>query len=78
LSTGCLPTPNVSVLLLEAAGNDADAVVDSRLRINGLQGLRLVAAAIMPTITTGNTNLPAIMIAEKTSDVMIEDLRKTA
>ncbi|KAF7271748.1 hypothetical protein GWI33_015426 [Rhynchophorus ferrugineus] len=50
--------------------SDKDAVVDSQLRVYGIEGLRVVDAAIMPTITSGNTNAPVIMIAEKASDII--------
>jgi choline dehydrogenase len=49
-------------------GTDAAAVVDPQLRVNGVQGLRVVDASVMPTITSGNTNSPTIMIAERASD----------
>jgi choline dehydrogenase len=46
-------------------GQGPSAVVDDRLRVHGLSGLRVIDASIMPTLTTGNTNAPAIMIGEK-------------
>lgn len=51
-------------------GNDELAVVDSKLRVRGVEALRLADASIMPTITGGNTNAPSIMIGEKASDLI--------
>lgn len=54
-------------------GVDADAVVDPRLRVNGVDGLRVIDAAIMPRVTTGNTNAPAAIIGELGARFLIED-----
>ncbi|MNN68830.1 Alcohol dehydrogenase [acceptor] [compost metagenome] len=48
-------------------GQDENAVVDSQLRVHGIQGLRVVDASIMPTLVGGNTNAASIMIAERTA-----------
>jgi choline dehydrogenase len=56
----------------------SDAVVDARLRVHGLQGLRIIDSSIMPRIVGGNTMAPAIMIAEKGVDMLRQDSKGTA
>lgn len=57
--------------------DDPDAVVDPRLRVRGVRGLRVADASVMPTITSGNTNAPSILIGEKGASLLLEDLSST-
>ncbi len=52
-------------------GSDFLAVVDAQLRVHGIAGLRVADASIMPTLTSGNTNAPSIMIGEKAADLVL-------
>jgi choline dehydrogenase len=57
---------------------DRDAVVDSRLRVHGVSGLRIADASVMPSITSGNTNAPTLMIAERAAEMILADARLPA
>ena len=56
-------------------GQDARAVVDERLRVRGIDRLRVIDASIMPVVPSGNTNAASIMIGEKGADMVMEDAR---
>ena len=57
-------------------GVDPMAVVDAQLRVHGIAGLRVADASIMPTLTSGNTNAPSIMIGERASDMVLNGLER--
>ncbi|MBP6814853.1 MAG: choline dehydrogenase, partial [Burkholderiaceae bacterium] len=54
-------------------GTDADSVVDERLRVRGVTGLRVIDASIMPAVISGNTNAAVVAIAEKGADLVLAD-----
>jgi len=58
-------------------GQDERAVVDARLRVRGVDGLRVIDASIMPNITSGNTNAPTQALARHATAMLVEDLRRT-
>ena len=59
-------------------GTGPDAVVDPRLRVYGIAGLRVADASIMPQVVAGNTNAPSIMIGEKCAAMVLEDAAEAA
>jgi choline dehydrogenase len=56
--------------------HQANAVLDSKLRVRGVSGLRVVDCSAMPTVPSGNTNWPAVMLGEKASDLILSERNK--
>ena len=73
ISTGCASTAETTYHPVGTCkmGSDPMAVVDSELRVHGIAGLRIADASIMPTLTSGNTNAPSIMIGEKCAEMVL-------
>jgi len=63
--------------LVKLSTDDPYAVVDNKLRVYGVKGLRVADASIMPTLTTGNTNAPCIMIGEKCANMILTEKHVT-
>ena len=72
-AAGPSPFPQVHLLGTCRMGNGAMAVVDEHLRVHGMGGLRIADASVMPTIISGNTSIPCMMIGEKCAEMVLSD-----